>query len=256
MNSIIEPFKPDPATLKLIEKFGREIAIDNPEIQGWFADYFEGHKHRIAFDYDMVKKYACKDSIIVEVGATPYLLTIPLMQEYKKVISIDIAPERFNKTIQKFQLEVRKCDIEREPLPLEDNFSDVIIFNEIFEHLRINLIFTMREVFRIIKPGGLLLLSTPNLRSLSGIKNFLFRKTAQSGCWDIYEQYEKLVKLGHMGHVREYTSVEVYAFLRKTGFNIESIIYRGKYQSTMDNWIIKIRPNLRPYFSCIAKKPC
>jgi len=256
MNNLIEPFKPDPKTLELIEKFGREITVENPVIQGWFDTYFQNQKYRIAFDYDMVKKYAYKDSIIVEVGATPYLLTIPLKQEYKKVISIDIAPERFGNTIQKFQLDVRKCDIERESLPLEDNFADVVIFNEIFEHLRINLIFTLKEILRVIKPGGHILLSTPNLRSLGGIKNFLFRKKAESCSSEIFGEFHKLETLGHMGHVREYTPVEVYAFLGKIGFNIENIIYRGKYQSTVDNCIIKIRPNLRPFFSCIAKKPC
>ena len=131
----------------------------------------------------------------------------------------------------------------------------MIVFNEIFEHLRINLIFTMTELFRILKPGGVLLLSTPNLRSLSGIRNFLFQKRSQSGYWDIYEQYEKLVNLGHMGHIREYTSVEVFTFLSKIGFRVESLVYRGTYRSRIDNWIIKFRPNLRPFISYIVRKP-
>ena len=119
----------------------------------------------------------------------------------------------------------------------------------------INLIFTMREVLRILKPGGQLLLSTPNMRSLRGIRNFLFKRRVQSGWWDIYEQYEKLETLGHMGHVREYTATEVTGFLRRVGFEPEEIIYRGSLQSKLDNLIIRLKPNLRPYFSCIARKP-
>jgi SAM-dependent methyltransferase len=251
-----EPFMPLKESLALIENCILDICADVPQINDWFMEYAQAHKTRIAFDYDLLKAYCAADSTIVEVASVPLLLTLPLKKMGYKVIGVDVHPERFQTTINKFELDVRRCDIEHEPLPFPGNFCDIVLFNEIFEHLRINLIFTMREVFRIIKPGGLLLLSTPNLRSLTGIKNFLFRKRSQSGYWEIYDQYEKLEKLGHMGHVREYTSVEVYAFLRKIGFNIESLIYRGTYRSRMDNCITKLRPNLRPFISYVARKPC
>ena len=250
-----EPFETPKEALALIESCANAHGADMPQMKDWFWDYLRNHKTRIAFDYDMIKKYCQPNSTIVEVASIPFLLTLPLKTTGFNVIGVDIHPERFQSTIDKFGLDIRQCDVEREPLPFPDNFCDVILFNEFFEHLRINLIFTMRQVFRILKPGGLLFLSTPNLRSLSGIKHFLIYKRAQSNWWTIYEQYEKLERFGHMGHVREYTSKEVVEFLSQIGFNVETVIYRGTYESKLNRLITKIRPNLRPYFSCVATKP-
>ena len=145
-----------------------------------------------------------------------------------QVVGIDITPERFQSSIEKLGLTVLRCDIELEKLPIEDNTYDAIVFNELFEHLRINPIFTMSEVFRVVKPNGLLFLSSPNLRSLEGLVNFLFRNRAYSCCGDLYAEYEKLEKLGHMGHVREYTTAEITTFLKRIGFVVDKLIFRGR----------------------------
>ncbi|TAE79080.1 MAG: class I SAM-dependent methyltransferase [Bacteroidetes bacterium] len=50
-------------------------------------------------------------------------------------------------------------------LPIEANWADVVILSETIEHLP-NQLFLFEEVSRIIKPGGVFLLSTPNTSSL------------------------------------------------------------------------------------------
>ena len=47
------------------------------------------------------------------------------------------------------------CDIEKEPLPFEDNSVDEIACYEVLEHLN-NLIFAMNEMWRVLEPGGIL----------------------------------------------------------------------------------------------------
>jgi ubiquinone/menaquinone biosynthesis C-methylase UbiE len=47
------------------------------------------------------------------------------------------------------------CDIEKEPLPFEDNSIDEIACYETLEHLE-NLIFAMNEMWRVLKPEGFL----------------------------------------------------------------------------------------------------
>lgn len=121
------------------------------------------------------------------------------------------------------------CDIETEKLPFHDSQFDVVLFNELFEHLRINPIFTMREVHRILKPGGLLFLSTPNLRSLAGLANFLLKNRCYSCEADPYDEFSKLEGLGHMGHVREYTTREITEFLGRIGFEVREIVFRGTF---------------------------
>ena len=60
--------------------------------------------------------------------------------------------------------DVRRGDIERD-LPWEDGFFDVVVLSDVIEHV-INLWPAMEEVTRLLKPGGHVVLSTPNVASL------------------------------------------------------------------------------------------
>jgi SAM-dependent methyltransferase len=246
---------PAPQSLRLVDEVAR--VIEQYSIGEWrhlFTDYVRNHRIRIALDAEQVKKYAGKQDRVLEVGVVPPVLTIILNRLGYRIRGVDIAPERFSETIT--GLDVSKCDVETEPLPFPDGSFDLVIFNELFEHLRINPIFTMREVLRILESGGMLLLSTPNLASIAGIRNFLLRNRAYSCLGDIYREYAKLETLGHMGHVREYTAVEVSEFLGKIGFEVDNIIYRGEYRQRLVRIATALFPRLRPYFTVVARKPC
>ncbi|WP_169703331.1 class I SAM-dependent methyltransferase [Candidatus Kuenenia stuttgartensis] len=246
---------PNLSSLKLVENIAKLISHDVLELPEWFHDYASAHCHRIAFDLDLVKKHVpVKDAKVLELGSVPLLLTGALRELGYDIQGIDIAPERFQSVISRVNVNVRKCDIEVERLPFPDSSFDAILFFELFEHLRINPIFTMKENFRVLKPGGVLLVSTPNLKSLDGIINFLFQGKAFSLCGDIYKEYEKLQSIGHMGHVREFTVREVSDFLTKIGFRVNEIIYRGWYFSGLKQLAIRLFPKLRPYITIVATK--
>ena len=255
MDTESEPFNPCPETLRTIESCIARISPDDTELAQWFSSYANGHKERIAFDLDIVRENLPQTARVLEVGSIPLLLTAPLADCKYEVTGIDIAPERFASSIKQLGLTVLKCDVEEEELPIEENVYDAVVCNELFEHLRVNPIFTMREMFRVTKPNGVLFLSSPNLGSLIGIRNFLLRKRAYSCAGDLYTEYEKLGKLGHMGHVREYTSVEVTDFLWKIGFVVEKLIYRGRYGSRKARAAVRLFPTLRPFISYIGRKP-
>lgn len=61
-------------------------------------------------------------------------------------------------------LNVALADLEK-GIPFEDNFFDGVIGLEIIEHLADTDHF-LKEIYRVLKPGGKLLLSTPNALSL------------------------------------------------------------------------------------------
>lgn len=248
------PFTPKAENLALIRQVSDKIRPDESAHINWYLSYANDHATRLAFDLQIIKEYVATKLAILEYGAVPLLMTKALMDSGYRVSALDIAPERFSTSVKKHKIDVIKCDIEKERTPFQDNTFDAIIFNELFEHLRINPIFTMKEVHRILKPDGTLFLSTPNLRSLNGIRNFLLSNLSYSCSPNIYRQFEKLETLGHMGHTREYTTREVREFLENIGFTTELIIFRGRYNKTLPQLIARQFPSLRPFATFLVKK--
>ncbi|HKY01583.1 MAG TPA: methyltransferase domain-containing protein [Burkholderiales bacterium] len=218
-------------------------------------DYWKYHAARLALDFDWTVKTVDKSAAVLEIGGFPFFLTAALSDAGYRVQTVDKLSPSAGRLAEQLKISVCTCDIETEALPFESNSFDVVLFNEVFEHLRIDPIFTVDALHRVLKPGGRLWLSTPNLKSLKGMFNFLFKSEAWGIIGDgVYAQYEHLRTQGWMGHVREYTSKEVSDFLRSCGFEIEKIAYRGRYKNPVAQSIATALPPLKPYFSVVAKK--
>jgi SAM-dependent methyltransferase len=250
-----EAFQPTAGSLSTIEDCAGRLAPDEPALAEWHRSYVANHKLRIAADLDIAKEEVPRHADVLELGSIPLVFTAALHRSNFRVTGCDIAPERYAGTIDKVGVSVVKCNIETQRLPFEDESFDAVVFNELFEHLRINPIFTLSEVLRVMRPGSTLMLSSPNLRSLAGIINFLVKNRAYSCNGNIYSEYQKLEKLGHMGHVREYTTTEVIEFLEKIGFSVTKVVYRGQFHTRLRNLVMRLRPNLSPFVSYIATRP-
>ena len=250
-----EPARPSSSSTCLLESVVPRIRPEDEKLAGWVKTYVANHRERIAFDIDLVRQRVPSGSRVLDTGAVPLLLTAALRDLDYEVFGVDLKPARFATTIKALGLEIRGCDIEREALPFKNDSFDAVVFNELFEHLRIDLIFTLSEVLRVLRPGGQLLLSTPNLRSLSGLLNFLVRGRGYALCGDVYDEFSKLRDLGHMGHVREYMPRDVITFLERIGFEIRELIYRGSYRPPPARWAVRFLASLRPFVTIVAAKP-
>lgn len=248
-------FNPSTDALATLTKCANGIAVENANLSPWHESYIRESKTRLAIDLDITKDHVEVGSKIMECGCIPLALTAALSASNYDVTGVDIDPERYKEAISRAGLKVVRCNVELETLPFDDKTFDAAIFNEMFEHLRMNPIFTLSEVKRVLKPGGILMLSTPNLRSLNGIYNFLIRNRSYSCLGNIFKEYKKLQELGHMGHVREFTTVEVTEFLQNIGFIVDSVIYRGRFGTNIKQFLARTVPSLRPFVSYIARKP-
>ena len=240
--------------LALIDRVAAGIEPDESPLEAWFSEYCSNHRTRLAADLHIVDHNVAPGERVLEYGASPRLMTAALAALDFQVNALDLAPERFARAIVDLGLDVTRCDVETEKVPFTDGIFDVVLFNELFEHLRINPVFTMREVHRVLRPGGLLLLSTPNLRSFRGIRNLIVRNQGHAASAGVYRQYEKLETLGHMGHVREYTTREVSDLLTRVGFRVEKIIYRGGHGRGVVGLAERLAPSMRPFFTILAAR--
>lgn len=131
--------------------------------------------------------------------------------------------------------------------------------NEVFEHLRHDLIFSLSESRCVLRPGGALMLSTPNLRSAHGLGNLLRHGEAHVAIGGLHRNWADLGSQGVMGHVREHTPKEVTEFLRDTGFVVEGVAYPGNDAGSR-GWALgqaptRVWPQLNPGFAVFARKP-
>lgn len=253
MRTRYESRKPEQNDLDAIRESANRIFPDAPELKDWYNGYSEQHKTRLAFDLAYLQEEFPNTSStkILELGSTPLILTSAIQERGYTIIGVDMLPNRFKSSIKNNNLDIVQAELGNGDLPFPDDSFDALILNEVFEHLQSNLIIVFNELKRVLKPGGKLFLSTPNLKSVVGIRNFLFRGKAYSCCGELYEEHKKFIKYGHMGHVREYSPIEVITFLYKMGFKTETLIYRGRYLRKYQI-IDYLAPKLKPFFSLIS----
>lgn len=251
----IEPSRPSERLIEEIRKSASSIIPDGTELKQWYDGYAKQHCNRLAHDLNyLLSEFPNPKGIrVLELGSVPLILTTAIQRHGYEITGLDIDPKRFETSIKSNKLHIEKGQLGGDMLPFENDYFDVLILNEVFEHLNTNLIDVFDELKRVMKTGGKLFLSTPNLKSMVGIRNFMFRSKSYSCCGEIYDEHLKFRNYGHMGHVREYTPREVTIFLEKMGFEIDTLIYRGKYPKKY-RIIDLVAPRLKPFFSVLAIK--
>jgi SAM-dependent methyltransferase len=136
---------------------------------------------------------------------------------------VDIDPGRIALP-NNFNFIIVKYDIESDHLPTRYSEAfDTIIFHEVFEHMRLNPFQLLKDLRACLKPGGILSTTTPNLHSGSQLRGLV--EWGQAG--PSFEEYHKLEGVGHMGHAREYSLLEMIRLLTAAGFSDMTMILRG-----------------------------
>src|SRR4051812_8728831 len=62
-------------------------------------------------------------------------------------------------------IEVAQLDLEADVFPWPEASIDVVVCNQVFEHLK-NIFLPIAEIARVVRPGGALVFSVPNLAAL------------------------------------------------------------------------------------------
>jgi SAM-dependent methyltransferase len=152
-------------------------------------------------------------------GATDITLTEPFQERKPASEDSFLQNARYG---ARYPFHVDRFDIEG-PFPYEDGHFDIVIFTEVLEHLSRDPLQTMSEINRITKPGGYLLLSTPNCASVRSVIRIL-----RGGNPNIYPVYQRRPSTDRHNH--EYVPWEVRELLKLCGFTSSEFKTADVYQ--------------------------
>jgi len=120
---------------------------------------------RIATALELLRGANVKAEAMLDLSCNDGSVTIEIAKAVgaKEVYGVDI-DENALKLAAARGIKVFKCDLSRDPIPIDDESVDLVTALEVIEHL-VNPDHMLREIRRVLKPGGALLLTTPNLAS-------------------------------------------------------------------------------------------
>ena len=215
-----EPF--DPARLRQIEAHLDQLPV--PE-HGSRA-YLDRHLPRLARTLALIPPPQ-STSRILELGCymqiTPFLQRLCHYDEVRGAYYGTLG-KHDHKTIDfpdgTFTCDVDLFDAELDSYPYPDNYFDTIVAGEIIEHFLHDPMHMLLESRRVLADGGILLITTPNVASITSVAKTL------SGCNpQIYSSYKRAApgEPWEIGHMREYTVNELTEIVQDAGFDIDTI---------------------------------
>lgn len=114
----------------------------------------------------------------VGAGSGADLLAVKAIAPESKLFGVEYY-EDYGKQLQSKGIEVLKINFENAPLPVEDEYFDLIISNQMLEHSK-EVFWVLHEMTRSLKVGGSLILGVPNLASLHNRFLLLFGRQPTS----------------------------------------------------------------------------
>jgi SAM-dependent methyltransferase len=158
----------------------------------------------------------------LDLGAGQGALSGALRRRGFEVIAADINTDQFRAA----GVACAKLDLNG-PLPFPDAGFDLVLAIEVLEHLESPRAF-LREIFRVLRPGGLAVISTPNIASVPSRVFFLV-----TGCFDLFvptkRRLEDPLDPRADGHITPLPGWLVRYHLRHGGFELERTRYTMAY---------------------------
>ncbi|WP_198045962.1 class I SAM-dependent methyltransferase [Novosphingobium aquimarinum] len=159
----------------------------------------------------------------LEIGANPYFTTT-LLRWLRPEIAVtatnyfgndgmagaqSVRVAHPSGSIDEFRQAYVEVNVEAGRFPFDDEAFDCVLFCEVLEHMTNDPVAALFEIWRVLRPGGCLILTTPNVARLENVA----RALAGSNLYDPYSGY------GPYGrHNREYTRHETVHLLQHCGF--------------------------------------
>lgn len=122
-----------------------------------------------------IRYFAPNASSLLEVGADEGWQTLvyrSALSNPTRTVAYDWQ-DRLRDNVREAGVEFQRVDIEVDDFPDKDGSFDLVVCNQVLEHIK-NIYRPLTEMHRVLKDGGLLLLSVPNMCALHNCALILF----------------------------------------------------------------------------------
>jgi SAM-dependent methyltransferase len=163
---------------------------------------------------------------LIEIGANPYFTTL-LLRRFRPALELSLVNffgaghlqgkqkvtfPGFDGSEESVELEYHNVNVEQAILPHADATFDHMLFCEVLEHMTHDPLRALLELKRVLKPGGTMVLTTPNAARLENVVTFLEGR-------NMYDPFSGYGPYGR--HNREYTRHELHLLMTHCGFDAE-----------------------------------
>jgi SAM-dependent methyltransferase len=195
------------------------IQIGSPESKAMVGSYIDQNLIRFTRTLQAIPPASGHGRLLDVAGLANLIPCYQQMLGYDRV-SITSAskdspfvPPGLEDSFQKLEnVEISYFNVEFDPFPFPDQSFDTVICCEVIEHMTVDPMALMAEINRVCKPGGALVMTTPNI---AGWKN-LARMVAGSHPMS----FNSFSAISNDRHNREYTPREMGAMLDDAGFDV------------------------------------
>jgi glycosyltransferase involved in cell wall biosynthesis/SAM-dependent methyltransferase len=143
-----------------------------------------------------------------------------------------------------FSCDIELFDAEKDRFSYDDQYFSTVLCCELLEHLTEDPMHMMSEINRILKPGGHLVLTTPNIGSLRAIAAIL--EGYHPGFFPAYIRAPEDGTQPEARHNREYTPKEIVLLLLDSGFEV-ALLETGPFRDEPKPELAWVRHLLKRY---------
>jgi len=207
-----------------------------PDPDEGLVAYLETHWQRYLNTLHHIERLGPKD--ILDVGIFPPLVFEAMMAATLEDVGLhgiwegpDLIRSTFHSRTDRYPdipIEIRPANVERDHLPHTDESFDLVVAMEIFEHLALDPHFFLSEANRVLRPGGHLIITTPNVCSHRAVRKVLSNEAPYS--------FGIIVPTGGVygRHNREYAPRELEMLGSAAGFETEFLATSDVYDKAID----------------------
>lgn len=218
MTAVVHPLSKKEIYRRALELRAAGRLFDRGNVQ--LDDVFKGSIDRFCDIADRLR--GCQR--ILDVGAGHGMLLALLHELGHECCAVDFTDQSavYPEVYRTRGIPFHVCNVEIDPLPFGDAVFDGVVCCQVLEHFTHSHLHAVREMHRVLRPGGIVEIDVPNAASFRNRSRMLRGKNITYDYREHYLNAQPVLYKGHsffpLRHNREFTRDELRLLLEAAGF--------------------------------------